>query len=1180
MALGVLNNLSAIYAENNLNNTNASLQTVLQQLSSGSRINSGADDAAGLSLVNGLAANSAALTQSETNSAEGVGLLQVADGALSQVTSLLNRAITLATEASNGTLNSTQDGAANQEYQSILAEVNNIGSTTTYNQQQVFNDTTTAIYTGDSSRAGSSVDDLFIRTLSSSSVGETGGAMSYSSGQNNVFIDLSKGGTNGSASDSLNASGTTTISVSYLTKGSSGTVTPATANITVGTGTNFHNTAQGLISAINDSGLGITASFGTASQAGTGAVTSALDGSYANSAALTNGSDTGIIISGEGIGVNTESATSSGVYTNGVGGIGTLTVQQQDDTLGGTLNITDSNGQVHSMTLGTANATDTLADLAATINAAGWGVTASVNSASVTNASGTHVAGTLMTLSSASGEASVTGAGVSDVNTQSAISSASLALAAGTGAGSTLGVFTVSKSSDTLSGELTVTSGTGAVSNLVLGIAGSTDTLANLMATINGANTGTGQFANMTAAVNPAGTQLVITQTGVAGAAAPALALAAGPTGTSIEDNKDASGATDGTASVVQTSAGAVGGTYSGGTNVNITVNAATASAGSAVVGSIVATSLTAALTGSIMVTPEAPGATSTAFSLNGFNLTTLAAYINANNTAGTFQGITAATGGQTLSLTQADHAGAVNFAAMANSATSPVMTQLNGGLTVSGGTATGVVGAAATIGTITAQNAGDNLSGDLQITDEAGSTRTFNLSGYTLSSLASYINANTSNAAATSVTDPFYQMSASLNGNTLTLTQAAHSGTFGSIKDGDGTAGGANFAADGATFGTVNVTNANDTFTGGSITIAGGANVNQTYTFNLGTTDQNYGKLDNVTDLAAAINNWSAADSEGIQATVNSAGTQISLTTSQVNVNTVGIAGSGATTGLSLTGTPTAAGTVNSTVIGMLSLPVKGINGDATASGSAGDLLSGTLTIGSSTITLGTSTGNNKTDTLADLAATINKGNYGVMATLNSTNTQIIFATANADIPAITTVTNSSSDSTINKALNYNTYNQGVTSSTYYNVGISGAVTDSSTGGGTSFNGLAYSSNGAATGVATMGYSDAAGQSLSATDLSSQVDSQAALGELNEAITDIAAQDGYIGAQINTLNSISQVMSTQEENVTSAQNAIQATDYASATSNMSKYEILSQTGIAALAQANQVQQEVTKLLQ
>ena len=81
MALGVLNNLSAIYAENNLNNTNSSLQTVLQQLSSGSKINSGADDAAGLSLVNGLGANSSALTQSKTNATEGAGLLQVADGA-------------------------------------------------------------------------------------------------------------------------------------------------------------------------------------------------------------------------------------------------------------------------------------------------------------------------------------------------------------------------------------------------------------------------------------------------------------------------------------------------------------------------------------------------------------------------------------------------------------------------------------------------------------------------------------------------------------------------------------------------------------------------------------------------------------------------------------------------------------------------------------------------------------------------------------------------------------------------------------------------------------------------------------------------------------------------------------------------------------------------------------------
>jgi flagellin len=116
--------------------------------------------------------------------------------------------------------------------------------------------------------------------------------------------------------------------------------------------------------------------------------------------------------------------------------------------------------------------------------------------------------------------------------------------------------------------------------------------------------------------------------------------------------------------------------------------------------------------------------------------------------------------------------------------------------------------------------------------------------------------------------------------------------------------------------------------------------------------------------------------------------------------------------------------------------------------------------------------------------------------------------------------------------------------------------------------------------GIATMSYSDSAGVALNSTDLLTQTDAQTALNDINLAISDVAALDGYVGGQINTLNSISQVMSTQQENVVSAQNAVQATDYASATSNMSKYEILSQTGIAALAQANSVQQEVTKLLQ
>jgi len=183
MALGVLNNIAAIYAENNLNSTQASLQTTLQQLSSGSRINSGADDAAGLSLANGLQANAAALTQSATNAGEGVGLLQVADGALSQVTNLLNRAVTLATEASNGTLNNSQLSAADSEYQSILDEISNIGSTTSYNGQAAFGGTF-QIFTGDGSASGTSTDTLSFAALSSANVGDPAGSagLAYAAG--------------------------------------------------------------------------------------------------------------------------------------------------------------------------------------------------------------------------------------------------------------------------------------------------------------------------------------------------------------------------------------------------------------------------------------------------------------------------------------------------------------------------------------------------------------------------------------------------------------------------------------------------------------------------------------------------------------------------------------------------------------------------------------------------------------------------------------------------------------------------------------------------------------------------------------------------------------------------------------------------------------------------------------
>ena len=391
MSLGVLNNLSAVYAENNLSNSNNSLNTVLQQLSSGSKINSGADDAAGLSLVNGLQANQMALTQSKTNAAEGVSLLQVADGALSQVTSLLNRAVTLATEAANGTLNASQNTAANNEYQSILSEISNIGSTTTYNGAAVFNSITN-IYTGDSSTSGSSINALNIRSLSSSNVGDTGGVMAYTNGANNTFVDLSKSGTLATVGDGF-VNATTTMNVNYMAAGVGGAVIQKTATISVGATTGFADTAQGMIQAINGAGLGLTATFTTAAQAGTQAVAAA-KGAGGTSA------DTGIEINGAGAGVG------SGVAPGAVGALAIVggSAASQTDILSGTLSLKNAAGANINLTLGGAG-TDTLANLATTLTNDGFTV-------ATTNSGTTHAGLTITTANSS--QSAITGASLTD----------------------------------------------------------------------------------------------------------------------------------------------------------------------------------------------------------------------------------------------------------------------------------------------------------------------------------------------------------------------------------------------------------------------------------------------------------------------------------------------------------------------------------------------------------------------------------------------------------------------------------------------------------------------------------------------------------------------------------------------------------------------------------------------
>jgi len=177
MSLTILTNVAGLQAQNSLSSNQTSLNTTLQALSTGKRINSGADDPAGLAIANGLQANVTALTQSVRNATDGIGMLQVADGALSQITTLLNSAVSLATESATGTVSDSQRGALQAQFASIQAEISNIGQNTTYNGQAIFSSgNALAVYMSDSSSQGTTTVTVNLGTVNSSNLGTASGS--------------------------------------------------------------------------------------------------------------------------------------------------------------------------------------------------------------------------------------------------------------------------------------------------------------------------------------------------------------------------------------------------------------------------------------------------------------------------------------------------------------------------------------------------------------------------------------------------------------------------------------------------------------------------------------------------------------------------------------------------------------------------------------------------------------------------------------------------------------------------------------------------------------------------------------------------------------------------------------------------------------------------------------------
>lgn len=126
-------NTNALFAQNALKTNTRDLSKAIQQLSTGSRINSAADDAAGSAIASTMTAEIRGLTQAVRNANDGISMLQTAEGSMNQQSAILQRMRELAVQASTGTYSSAQRGYLQTEFSALTTQVGNIASQTTWN---------------------------------------------------------------------------------------------------------------------------------------------------------------------------------------------------------------------------------------------------------------------------------------------------------------------------------------------------------------------------------------------------------------------------------------------------------------------------------------------------------------------------------------------------------------------------------------------------------------------------------------------------------------------------------------------------------------------------------------------------------------------------------------------------------------------------------------------------------------------------------------------------------------------------------------------------------------------------------------------------------------------------------------------------------------------------------------
>jgi flagellin len=333
--LSIQTNVNSLTAQTNLGVNNTFQSRTIQRLTSGFRINSAGDDAAGLAVANGLRSQVVELTQGVQNGSNGLAQLQIVDGGLTNISNILDRLKTLATESASTTFTGDR-GTLNNEYQSLLSEIDRQATNIKLDTNGSFK-SALKVYVGGASSANSNA--MVSVDLSATAVDTTGLLLKGTSVQgggtgfaNNTILlnDTQAKFDNGAADAAHNENYT----ISYADTNGSPQQTVVTVTAAVG-GYSGASYITALNNAINTAGIkGISAQIGGDGKlqfVGAGAFTV----QYANTGNLTSGP----VVAGAGVVTNLTNLANynvSGTFAdfaeNGAGGTvaGTVTGHQQE----------------------------------------------------------------------------------------------------------------------------------------------------------------------------------------------------------------------------------------------------------------------------------------------------------------------------------------------------------------------------------------------------------------------------------------------------------------------------------------------------------------------------------------------------------------------------------------------------------------------------------------------------------------------------------------------------------------------------------------------------------------------------------------------------------------------------------------------------------------------------------